>query len=204
MTRAQLRAEERRHRRGDVLAVSAALILGATLAWIVLSIQGLSDDLRASNRARDALAEQVEGLGGTPVTGPPGSRGEPGESVTGPPGPAGASGPPGRRGPTGPAGPSGPAGEDGSDGGEGLAGVPGAVGATGPAGVPGPPGEPGPAGPVRERGPAGPACPDGFVLQVPPYDKDALVCRRGGAPEEEDAPDPLSVGALDPQRRQYG
>lgn len=217
MTRAQLRAEERRHRRGDLMVVSAALVLGAALAWIVLSIQGLSDDLRTSNEARDALAEQVEDLGGTPVTGPPGSRGEPGASITGPPGPsgpAGATGPRGKRGPIGnpgPSGPSGPSGEDGTDGGEGPAGAPGTAGATGPAGPQGPQGpqgEPGPAGPAGEQGPAGergpvgPACPDGYSLQTPTYDKDALVCRRDEVPQEE-TPVSLSVGALDPQRRQY-
>ncbi|MFC8423919.1 hypothetical protein ACFUN7_24090 [Streptomyces sp. NPDC057236] len=41
-------------------------------------------------------------------------------------------------------------------------------------------------------------------MQAPSYDGDALVCRREGAPQqEEETPTPLSVGALDPQRRQY-
>jgi hypothetical protein len=203
MTRAQLRAEERRHRRGDALAVSAALIMGVVLAWIVLSIQSLNDDLRVSNAARDALAEQVEGLGATPVTGPPGSRGEPGDSVSGPPGPSGApgpTGPPGRPGPTGPQGDDGVRGTSGSSGVDGL---PGAAGASGPAGAPGPAGPAGPQGERGERGPAGPTCPDGYTLQAPPDDPDALVCRREDAPPPEDSPAPPQNGALDPQRRVY-
>lgn len=212
MTRSTLRKEERRWRRGDVLTIVAAVALGGAFAWIVLTVQGLNHQLKTANEARDALAAQVEQLGEKPVSGPPGSRGEPGESVTGPPGPRGNPGP---SGPPGPTGPSGPAGENGTDGGEGTPGAPGLAGATGPAGVPGPQGEPGPAGPAGsageqgppgERGPAGPAgpaCPDGYSLQAPSYDRDALVCRREGAPEPTDGPPPPQVTALDPQRRVY-
>ena len=214
MTRAQIRAEERRWRRGDLLAVTAAIVLGAALAWILLSVQALNDDLRAANQARDALAAQVQSLGGKPVTGPPGSRGEPGPSVTGP---TGANGEPGS---TGPSGPPGVPGKDGTPGTPGASGKPGAVGAIGPTGPPGavgpagPQGDPGPAGPQGEPGPAGPAgadghdgqtCPDGYSLQAPSYDPDALVCRKDGAPQPSDPPgngNPQSL-ALDPQRRQY-
>lgn len=138
MSRAQIRAQERRWRRGDVLAMASAILLGAAIAWILLSVQGLQHDLRTSNEARDKLAAQVESLGGTPVAGPPGSRGEPGQSgvvgargPAGPPGPAGPSGKPAPTitpspGPTGPAGPSGPPGADST--------IPGP---TGPAGQPG-------------------------------------------------------------------
>ncbi|HEY6116967.1 MAG TPA: hypothetical protein VI172_13515, partial [Candidatus Dormibacteraeota bacterium] len=101
MSRSKIRAEERRWRRGDVLVVAGALLLGAMLAWILLSVQALNDDLRAANQARDALAAQVQSLGGKPVAGPPGSRGEPGQSVTGP---TGAKGEPGSVGPSGPSG----------------------------------------------------------------------------------------------------
>lgn len=222
MSRAQLRAEERRWRRGDGLTVLAALLLGAAFAWVILSVQGLTHDLREANAARDALARQVEQLGGKPVAGPPGSRGEPGEAVTGPPGPVGArgdggpSGPPGPAGSPGPSGSAGRAGADGTDGVTGVAGEPGAVGATGPAGQagaagpPGPQGEPGPAGPQGEAGPPGEdgkdgqTCPAGYSLQAPAYDPDALVCRKDGAPD----PAPSESGqslllGLDPQRRQY-
>lgn len=123
MTRAQIRAQERRWRRGDVLAVTAAIVIGGAVAWILLSVQGLQHDLRTSNEARDALAQQVESLGEKPVGGPPGSRGEPGKAAVGSPGPTGPAGPsgaPGKAAPTitpkpGPTGPAGPAGEPGAD-----------------------------------------------------------------------------------------
>jgi hypothetical protein len=214
VTRAQIRAEERRWRRGDLLAVTAAIVLGAALAWILLSVQALNDDLRAANQARDALAAQVQSLGGKPVAGPPGSRGEPGPSVTGPAGERGEAGS------TGPSGPPGAPGKSGAPGSPGASGEPGAVGATGPAGPSvigptGPPGEPGATGSQGERGekgdtgpegPAGPSCPDGYSLQAPAWDPDALVCRKNDAPSPSDPPgngnSPQSL-ALDPQRRQY-
>lgn len=214
MTRADIRAEERRWRRGDVLAVTAALIIGSAFAWIVLSIQGLTHELKTANGARDALASQVQRLGGKPVTGPPGSRGE---SITGPRGTKGEPGKPGDRGPSGTPGKDGADGEDGPKGGNGEDGVgeegpTGASGVDGAAGPPGPQGEPGPSGPQGEQGPAGEdgtdgrdgqTCPDGYSLQPPADDPDALVCRRDGAPRPED-PDPTpQAAALDPQRRQY-
>ena len=213
--RSQIRAEERRWRRGDVLAITGALLLGAALAWIVLSVQGLGQRLETANQARDALASQVQRLGATPVAGPPGSRGEPGASVTGPPGEPGPPGPSGRPGP------SGSPGKNGSNGSSGATGQPGAPGATGVAGPAGPQGQQGPAGPAGpqgergeqgpkgdagEQGPAGPACPEGYSLQAPSYDPDALVCRKDGAPQPSPSKSPssgvLSLG-LDPQRRQY-
>lgn len=124
-----------------------------------------------------------------PIPGPPGPKGDPGT-----PGPSGSPGTPGS------------SGQDGRDG----VGQTGAPGADGQAGPPGPQGDPGPAGP---EGPAGSdgadgkdgqACPDGYSLQAPSYDPDALVCRKDGAPD----PSPgnggglLSAG-LDPTRRQY-
>ena len=149
MTRAQIRAQERRWRRGDILVWFAATVLGVAFAWILLSVQGLQHELRESNTARDQLAQQVEDLGGTPVAGPPGSRGEPGESVVGargPAGPPGPSGAPGKAAPTitpspGPPGPAGPSGVPGADstipGPTGPAGQDGAPGADGADGVPG-------------------------------------------------------------------
>lgn len=210
MTRAQIRAEERRWRRGDALTVGGAVLVGALFAWIFLSIQALTTDLQAANDARDALARQVQQLGEQPVAGPPGSRGEPGESVTGP------KGEPGGTGPSGPPGPSGPAGKDGKPGAVGASGAAGAVGAVGPTGPPGPQGvqgEAGPRGPQGEQGPKGdtgpagppgPACPDGYSLQAPEWDPNVLVCRRDGAPPPDDSGGPRSLAlGLDPQRRQY-
>lgn len=209
MIRAAIRAEERRWRRGDVLAVTGALLLGAAVAWILLSIQAMNRDLESKDSAIAALSQQVRDLGGKPVAGPRGKRGEPGLAVTGPAGPQGAAGP------SGPAGPSGAPGKNGKDGAVGASGKPGTVGAAGPAGPSGPQGEQGVAGPVGpqgeqgprgEQGPAGPACPDGYSLQVPDWDPDSLVCRRDSAPDPSDGPGKsggLRSVALDPQRRQY-
>jgi hypothetical protein len=215
MTRGQIRAEERRWRRGDVFAVFGAIALGIAVAWIVLTVQAMTDDLRTANEARDQLARQVERMGGTPVAGPPGSRGTPGRSIQGP---RGAQGEPGNPGSPGPSGSPGKNGSDGDNGAKGTDGV-GKTGPSGAAGTPGAPGaqgEPGPAGPQGEPGPAGAAgkdgadgrdgqtCPDGYSLQTPPGDPDALVCRRDGAPAPDDDGQPSpSAAALDPQRRQY-
>ncbi|MEU9557964.1 collagen-like protein [Streptomyces fumanus] len=230
VTRSQIRHEERRWRRGNLLTVVAAVALGAAVAWIILSVQSLRHELTTANQARDALARQVQELGEKPVAGPPGSRGDPGKSVAGPPGPRG------ERGPAGPAGPSGPPGAAGARGGDGAAGEPGPVGASGSpgpagergaagsagepgaAGPPGPQGEPGPIGPAGpagppgpqgeqgprgEQGPAGPSCPVGYSLQAPAGDPDALVCRRDKAPDPGGEPTPQAAAGLDPQRRQY-
>lgn len=198
-------------RRADMVYALVAVAALAALAWIVITIQELGHDLRTANDARDALASQVQKLGGTPVAGPPGSRGDPGKSIVGPRGPKGEKG---DQGEPGSPGPSGSPGKKGSAGETGATGEPGAVGATGPAGPAGPAGpqgEPGPAGPqgekgdTGEQGPAGPACPDGYSLQTPSYDPYAKVCRQDGAPD----PGPGNSGsnsqaaALDPRRVQY-
>lgn len=217
MTRAQLRTEGRRRRRGDLLAALAALALGAAIAWIVVSVQGLTRDLAEANLARDRLAAQVQELGEEPVAGPPGSRGEPGEETTGPPGPPGADGRDGSPGPAttgrpGKTGPAGADGKDGVDGADGEAGQPGATvtgppGPAGPAGPPGesvtgPPGRDGKDGTNGRDGRDGQTCPDGYRLQPALDDPDALVCRRiPTAPDP--APSLTATAGLDPQRRQY-
>jgi hypothetical protein len=177
-----------RIRRADLAFSLGVVGAVAILAWVILTIHGLSQDLRAANDARDALAAQVERLGGEPVAGPPGSRGDVGEpGPPGPPGPEGDPGPPGEPGADGATGPRGTAGDDGADGQDGSEGEPGAPGtdgaagedgadgATGPAGPPGPEGDPGPAGPQGEpgedgqdgdRGPAGPP-PSGWTFTGP-------------------------------------
>lgn len=221
MTRAQLRAEERRWRRGDGMAVVGALLLGVVLAWIVLSVQAMGHDLRTERARGDALAAQVEGLGATPVVGPSGSQGEPGASVTGPAGLPGVTGPSGAPGPSGSPGADGRTGSPGVAGASGSPGVPGSAGATGPAGpagpvgpqgIPGVQGEPGVAGPQGEqgpkgdtgdRGPAGASCEPGFSWQTPAYDPDARVCRRDSAPDPPESPSPSLAAGLDPSRRLY-
>lgn len=207
MKRGQLRAEERRRRRGDAFAVVGALLLGAVLAWIVLTVQQQGADLRRSNEARDALARQVQDLGGTPVAGKPGSRGD-----------VGPSGPPGPRGRPGLPGPTGPPGEDGTDGKPGKMGKSGPSGSVGPtggagsAGQQGVPGEPGPAGPQGPQGLPGAdgkdgrdgqTCPSSYYLQAPNWDPDALVCRRDDAPAPSPSPTSTSQppAVLTPDRR---
>lgn len=205
MNRGQIRAEERRGRRGDVWAVMAALSLGAALAWILLSVQGLNDDLREANAARDALAQQVQGLGGIPVAGPPGSRGEPGDSVTGPPGEPGLSGPVGPPGPYGSPGPTGadstvpgPTGPPGADSTvPGPAGPPGRDGRDGTNGEAGAAGEPPSSWTFTQNGAEYTCRPvDGFEPNDPQYTCDPQD------PNPGDGTSPQAAG-LDPQRRQY-
>jgi Collagen triple helix repeat (20 copies) len=197
--------------RRDPIALMLGGLMALLVAYIWWQTSQLAQDLRTANEARDALASQVQQLGEKPVAGPPGSRGEPGASVTGPPGPSGPPGPPGPSGASA-TGKPGKNGEDGAPGPSGQPGVPGQDGesVTGPAGPPGPQGEPGPAGPEGqpgEDGRDGQTCPDGYSLQTPSWDPDALVCRKDGAPDPEPSNGNgngglLSAG-LDPTRRQY-
>ncbi|MFE3767882.1 collagen-like protein [Streptomyces sp. NPDC059122] len=204
----QVCADEQRRRRGDVLTVAGALLLGAVVASIVLTVQHLSADLQDANAARDALARQVQALGERPVAGPPGSRGDADQTIRGPCGVQGQQGEPGAPGATGPTGPSG---KPGATGRAGTAGATGADGAPGPAahdgaaGQAGPQGDPGPAGKDGHDGTDGldgQICPTGYHLQAPPADPDALVCRRGCAPASPDPTSPTSPPAvLIPDRR---
>lgn len=211
MTGAAIRAEERRWRRGDLLAVAAAVVVGAAFAWIALSVWTLQQDLRAANHARDALARQVQQLGEKPVAGPPGSRGEPGRSVVGPQGPRGEKGErgePGRPAPTITPSP-GPPGRDGEDG------EPGAS-VTGPPGPPGPSGAdstvPGPAGPPGERGEQGPPGPPpsswtweyGGVTYTCRPDAEGSTHYTCTSDQPEPSPEPTTTGqqpAVMPDRR---
>lgn len=190
-----------KNRRLDVLF--GLLILGGILSFALLGfwLQSLSRDLRISNEARDALARQVQQLGEKPVAGPPGSRGDPGQSVVGP---RGATGPSGARGPSGATGKTGSKGDTGAS----ATASPGATGPQGPSGAQGAPGPAGPAGQDGQDGTDGQdgqTCPDGYSLQSPSYDEDALVCRRDGAPDptpSDTSSTPQTV-ALDPNRRVY-
>lgn len=197
--------------RAEWLVGLTLLLVAAFLAALTILVVRQSADLNAANKARDALAAQVQRLGGKPVAGPPGSRGE---SVVGPQGPKGDRGDPGEPGSPGPSGSPGKNGKKGDDGSKGTDGV----GSTGPTGAAGSDGVPGPAGPQGEPGPAGPQgpagqdgadgkdgqkCPDGYSLQAPAYDPDAVVCRRDGAPQPEQKKGGLLSMGLDPQRRQY-
>ena len=211
MTRMQLRAEERRWRRGDALAIVAAVAIGLVLAGILISVRSLQVELRAANEARDQLAAQVERLGGHPVAGPPGSRGQPGPSVEGPPGPSGPpgapglDGAPGSPGPTGPVGPSGSPGVTGAPGtdGVGAAGPTGPAGPAGPQGEQGPPGRDGTDGRDGADGTDGQTCPDGYSLQPYKGDADVLVCQRVPAEEPPPLKSRTNLLGLDPFRRIY-
>lgn len=173
-----------------------------------VAVSTLAGDVRV-------LRAQVQATGGTPKAPDPSTAVDDLDDRARVPVPI--PGPRGEPGPPGPSGSPGQGGKNGADGtdGVGQTGAPGAVGPTGPTGV----GEPGPAGPQGEPGPAGPegpagrdgtdgrdgqTCPDGYSLQPPPDDPDALVCRRDDAPDPgtSDDPGPLAAG-LDPSRRQY-
>lgn len=199
-----------------LVGLTLALVVGFLAALTVLVVRQ-SSDLQTANRARDALASQVERLGGKPVAGPPGSRGE---SITGPRGTKGDEGEPGETGSPGPSGPPGKQGDKGKTGSNGTDGVgdtgpTGSSGTDGVAGPPGPQGDPGPAGPQGEQGSPGQdgsdgrdgtdgqTCPDGYSLQPPVDDPDALICRRDGAPAPDEPERSPQAAALDPQRRQY-
>ncbi|EPD94621.1 hypothetical protein HMPREF1486_03174 [Streptomyces sp. HPH0547] len=214
----------RRRRRGDLWFALGAAVTIAAFAWLVITTQSMARDLRQANQARDALAEQVERLGGKPVAGPPGSRGDAGR--VGPPGPQGPAGERGSPGPSGRPGASGTDGKPGPAGGPGAAGKDGPQGKPGEAGEAGPQGEPGPQGPKGEpgaqgprgeqgpqgeRGPAGPAPSswtwtyNGVTYQCTPTSDGATSysCQPTGG----DSPDPgdtrPQAAALDPNRRTY-
>ncbi|MFF5001689.1 collagen-like protein [Streptomyces phaeochromogenes] len=178
--------------RGDELATEADL-RGQAVSTLAADVRELRAQVKDEGQvpvapdpsdaiddlpARAEVPVPIPGLKGDP--GRPGSDGEPGTD-----------------------------GERGDDGGDGAPGTPGQDGAPGTDGVQGPQGEAGVQGPQGEQGPRGeqgspgPACPDGYSLQPPADDPDALVCRRDGAPPPDDEPaSPLTL-ALDPSRRQY-
>lgn len=155
-----------------------------------------------------ALREQIKAKGETPVAPDPSQAVEDlpdrAEVPVPIPGPSGA---PGARGETG---------EPGRDGADGSPGVSGSPGPVGPTGAPGPQGEPGAAGPPGpagqdgkdgadgQDGAPGPSCPEGYSLQAPAYDPDALVCRKDGAPQPDEPGNGQGAqAALDPRRLQY-
>jgi hypothetical protein len=147
------------------------------------AVSTLASDVRV-------LREQVKAAGETPKAPDP-SRAVDGLAdrirvpvpIPGPSGPPGQQGDPGKPGASGSPGPSGRDGVPGQDGAPGADGTPGPAGPEGPQGPPGEQGPQGEQGPSGEQGPPGPDCPDGYSLQTPSWDPDALVCRRNGAPD---------------------
>ncbi|MFI9600313.1 collagen-like protein [Streptomyces sp. NPDC052043] len=169
-------------RRADALAAEANL-RGEAVSTLATDVRVLREQIKAEGqtpkvpdpaRAVSDLPSRTEVP--VPMPGPAGPRGpkgapgEPGEP--GSPGPA-VTGSPGRAGRPGPS---------GAPGEPGAAGVPGAT-VTGPTGPTGPAG---PAGKDGTNGRDGQTCPSGYSLQAPPWDPDALVCRRDGAPQPSD------------------
>ncbi|WP_406444617.1 collagen-like protein [Streptomyces sp. NBC_01613] len=187
-------------RRTLLVTVALILFLGGAISvsWLLVDRSRLNGqladeaDLRGkavSTLAGDvrALRQQIKSEGKTPVAPDPTkavsnlpARAEVPVPIPGPPGPKGDKGESGSPGPTGS---PGQGGSDGSAGEPGAAGATGAAGAQGEPGPAGPQGEPGPAGADGKDGTDGQQCPDGYSLQAPSYDPDALVCRKDGAPD---------------------
>lgn len=213
MTRAERVFARRRH----LLWIAAALLAltGATiLIWLRIDNETATREqaiaeanLRGeavSTLATDVreLRAQLQAEGETPVAPDPGKAVEDlperAEVPVPIPDPRGPKGEPGRDAPTITPSPGAP----GSPGADST--VPGPQGPPGAdSTVPGPAGERGEKGDTGDRGPAGPSCPDGYSLQPPADDPDALICRRDGAPPTDDGPGQAQALALDPQRRVY-
>lgn len=187
-------------------AIAEANRRGEAVSELATDVRVLREQVKAEG-ATPAVPDPLRAIDDLPARAEvpvpiPGAKGDPGEP--GRPGRDGAPGTPGEDGSDGAPGEPGAAGEPGQDGAQGPMGP---EGPQGPQGEQGPPGERGPQGeqgPRGEQGPPGPDCPDGYSLQAPSWDPDALVCRRDGAPQPSPSDDGglLSLG-LDPYRRQY-
>lgn len=173
-------AGEHRRRRlsrwRDWVAILAAVLVAATIAWATYEVGLLRAQNEALANALEQQRQQAQAAGQEPVapapediirdpkvvTGPEGPQGPAGpRGVDGTDGTAGSPGPTGPPGPSGAAGPPGAPGADGADGAPGPHGPAGPSGPAGPAGPAGPPGPQGEQGPQGEAGPAGGQCPDG-------------------------------------------
>ena len=206
------------HWRG--IATLCAIVVLSAVSWILwnridTSDRNYRDAVAEADRRGDAvttlasdvraLRAQVQAAGKTPVAP------DPSKAVADLPSRSTVPVPiPGERGATGAQGSPGPTGAPGKDGSPGASGEPGAVGPTGPAGPQGEQGPAGPAGPAGQDGKDGTdgqdgqTCPDGYHLEAPSYDPDALVCRKDGAPDPDPSPSSSSLAAgLDPRRVQY-
>lgn len=214
----------RRWRSFALAAVLLVLSGAVVLVWLRIDdadrrATDLAGEANARGNAVSTLAgdvrvlrAQITAKGGTPAAPDPAravdnlpDRSEVPVPIPGPPGPAGPQGADGKPGAAATSQP----GRDGSTGDPGAPGADGAPGPAGPAGDPGPAGPQGEQGSVGEkgetgaRGSAGPTCPDGYSLQPPASDPDALVCRRDAAPDPSPSQGPGIPVALEPARRQY-
>ncbi|WP_405924842.1 collagen-like protein [Streptomyces sp. NBC_00035] len=142
------------------------------------------------SKAVEDLDDRAEVPVPIPIPGAKGDKGDPGKpapTITPSPGTPGEKGEPG----------------DSVTGPTGASGIPGQPGADST--VPGPSGPPGRDGRDGVDGTDGQTCPDGYSLQAPADDPDALVCRRDGAPDPEpsDGGGGLLSAGLAPARREY-
>lgn len=194
-TDARQEAEQRAEQRAERIAEEADL-RGEAVSVLAGDVRALRAQVQAEGKtpvapdptsAVEDLPDRAEVP--VPIPGPPGPKGEPGKdapTITPSPGLPGAPG------------------KDGAD-----STVPGPAGPQGPPGadstVPGPSGPPGRDGRDGTDGRDGQTCPDGYSLQAPSYDPDALVCRRDGAPDPGPGGGngPQAEGALDPRRIEY-
>lgn len=170
-------------------AVAEANLRGDAVSTLATDVRVLRSQLKAAgktpaapdpSRAVDDLPDRaavpVQIPGPAGARGPRGEPGKPAPTITPSQGP---SGPPGAT-VTGPPGDTvtGPPGKDGKDGTDGKDG---------------------------KDGTDGQSCPDGYTLQAPSWDPDALVCRRDNAPPPDDpSPSPTpspSVLGLPAERR---
>jgi hypothetical protein len=204
------------------LAVAAVLLVlsgAVVLVWLRIDAEARRADALAaeadlrgdavSTLAGDVrvLRAQIKAKGGTPAAPDPSravddlpERAEVPVPIPGPAGPRGPKGDPGRAAPTvtPSPGPPGPQGEPGAS----VTGPAGPPGPTGPAGPPGPAGKDGADGTDGKDGTDGQTCPDGYSLQAPDWDPDALVCRRDGAPQPGGpSPSPSQLLGLPAERR---
>lgn len=145
-----------------VLAAAGLLVAIITLMAVILTQQSLiaswSERYDEQTAAAEALRQQVEGMGESPVAQPlpPATSGP--QDI-----PSASDGAPGAPGPRGPQGPQGPAGADGTPGQDGAQGLAGPQGVQGVQGRPGEPGSAvlGPPGPAGSDGATGAAGQDG-------------------------------------------
>ncbi|HTE57078.1 MAG TPA: hypothetical protein VK698_39765 [Kofleriaceae bacterium] len=164
--------------RGDQLAAEANL-RGNAVSTLAGDVRQLRSQLQANGQT-PAAPDPARAVSNLPA------RAEVPVPIPGPPGPPGKDGKSGQNGATGSPGSSGTPGANGVSGTDGQSGATGPQGAPGPAGAQGeqgPPGADGKDGSDGADGRSGQTCPDGYSLQAPASDPDALVCRRDGAPQ---------------------
>ena len=176
-----LKIDHEQHRTD--LAVAEANLRGDAVSTLAGDVRALRQQVQAAgntpvapdpSKAVPSLSARAEVP--VPIPGPSGAQGSPGAAGTnGQPGSPGANGSVGPSGAAGAAGSVGSTGPSGATGQQGEQGPVGALGAQGPQGDQGPKGDTGDTG---ATGPAGPSCPDGYSLQAPTWDPNALVCEK--------------------------